>query len=229
MEIFTLTYDGTTTATLNAGNFLLTGWVGSDGATVTKSTGTYDNANAGSGKTVTVSLANGDYAATGSTNLTNYSISGNVGIIDKAALTVTANNASKTFDGNAWSGGNGVSYSGFVAGQDASILSGSLAYGGTSQGAVNAGNYTITPSGLTSGNYAIAFNNGALTVAPAAAPTRIAPPSSGEVWLSKQSRELVPPTQSQRPANDLLAGQQGNGSTLFLSLAPEFIRVAEPD
>lgn len=223
------TYDSTNAATLNASNFLLTGWVGSDGATVTKSTGTYDNANAGSGKTVTISLANGDYAATGSTNLTNYtlptSISGNVGIIDKAALTVTANNASKTFDGNAWSGGNGVSYSGFVAGQDASILSGSLAYGGTSQGAVNAGNYTITPSGLTSGNYAIAFNNGALTVAPAAAPTRIAPPSGGEVWLSTQSRELVPPTQSQRPANDLLAGQQGNGNTLFLSLAPEFIRV----
>jgi hypothetical protein len=78
---------------------------------------------------------------------------------------VTANNDSKTYDGLAYSGGNGVSYSGFVNGETASILSGTLAYGGTAQGAVNAGSYTLIASGLTSGNYIITYDPGTLAVA----------------------------------------------------------------
>jgi glyoxylate utilization-related uncharacterized protein len=77
---------------------------------------------------------------------------------------VTANNASKTYNGLAYSGGNGATYSGLVNGENSSVLTGTLAYSGTSQGAVNAASYVITPSGLTSGNYAITFQNGALTV-----------------------------------------------------------------
>ncbi|WP_158279335.1 MBG domain-containing protein [Azospirillum humicireducens] len=84
--------------------------------------------------------------------------------VNQAALTVTANNASKTYDGLAYSGGNGVSYSGFVNGETAAVLGGTLAYGGTAQGAVNAGTYTLTASGLSSANYAIAYAPGALTV-----------------------------------------------------------------
>ncbi|WP_042688689.1 MBG domain-containing protein, partial [Azospirillum sp. B506] len=84
--------------------------------------------------------------------------------VNRAALTVTANNASKTYDGLAYSGGNGVSYSGFVNGETAAVLGGALAYGGTAQGAVNAGRYTLTASGLASGNYAISYAPGALTV-----------------------------------------------------------------
>ena len=84
------------------------------------------------------------------------------------ALTITANNASETYNGLAFSGGNGVAYSGFVNGQSASVLGGTLSYGGTAQGAVNAGSYTLTASGLTSSNYAISYVNGALTVTPAA-------------------------------------------------------------
>ncbi len=168
----TKVYDGTHTATLSSANYALAGWVGSDGATVTKTSGSYDTASAGSGKTVTVSLSNADYAATGSTNLSNYalpsSISGAVGTITPAALTVTASNASKTYDGLAFSGGNGVSYSGFVGSESASALSGSLSYGGTSQGATNAGTgYTIIPSGLSSSNYAITYTNGTLDIAKA--------------------------------------------------------------
>jgi len=44
----TKTYDGTTTATLTSANYQLTGWVGSDGATVTQIVGRYSSANAGS-------------------------------------------------------------------------------------------------------------------------------------------------------------------------------------
>ena len=165
-------YDGTNTATLTSANYALTGWLGSDGATVTKTSGIYDSANAGSGKTVTVSLSASDYTATGSTNLSNYtlptSISGAVGSISTAPLTISANNASKTYDAVAYSGGNGVSYSGFVGGESASALSGTLSYGGTSQGATNAGTgYSIVPSGLTSSNYAITYQDGSLTINPA--------------------------------------------------------------
>ena len=65
-----------------------------------------------------------------------------------------------------YTGGNGVTYNGFVSGQNASVLSGTILYGGTSQGAVNAGTYTIIPSGQGSSNYAITYVNGTLTINP---------------------------------------------------------------
>ncbi|MHB1647079.1 MAG: MBG domain-containing protein, partial [bacterium] len=84
--------------------------------------------------------------------------------INPASLTVTANNFSYTYNGTAYSGGNGVTYSGFVNGETPSVLSGALTYSGSSQGAVKAGSYIITPGGLNSGNYAISFVNGTLTI-----------------------------------------------------------------
>ncbi len=97
---------------------------------------------------------------------TGYSLAYTAGTVTvgKAPLSVTASAAVKTYDALAYSGGNGVTYGGFVNGETAAVLGGSLAYGGTSQGARNAGSYAITPSGLTSGNYAITFTGGALTV-----------------------------------------------------------------
>jgi hypothetical protein len=86
--------------------------------------------------------------------------------VNPKALTITANNATRTYDGVAFSGGNGVSYSGFVNGENSSVLTGAIAYGGSSQGAVNAGTYNVTPSGQTSGNYAITYLNGTLTIDP---------------------------------------------------------------
>jgi filamentous hemagglutinin family protein len=109
----------------------------------------------------------GDYTLTAS-GLTsdNYDISYVDGslTVDKAVLTVTAANASKTYDGQAFSGGNGVSYSGFVNSETSAVLGGTLAYGGTSQGAVNAGSYVLTPMGLTSLNYDISFVSGTLVI-----------------------------------------------------------------
>ncbi|MBD8051928.1 beta strand repeat-containing protein, partial [Limnohabitans radicicola] len=164
-------YDGQTTATLAPGNYLLTGWVGNDGATVTKTAGVYDNANAGTDKTVTVSLTSSDFSPVGTTRLINYilpsSVSGVVGVITSAPLTVTAKNATKTYDGAIYAGGNGVTYAGFVNGETPAVLAGTLTYGGNSQGAVNAGSYTITPGGLSSGNYSVGYTDGILTVSPA--------------------------------------------------------------
>lgn len=92
--------------------------------------------------------------------------------VNKANAVVTANNASKTYDDTAYSGGNGVSYSGLVNSETAAVLGGSLVYTGTSQGATNAGIYAITPGGLTSSNYALSFASGALTIT-------AAPPNGG--------------------------------------------------
>ena len=68
----------------------------------------------------------------------------------------------KIYDGLAYGGGNGVVFSGFVNGETASVLGGTLSYGGAAQGATNAGNYALTASGLSSGNYAISYTAGSL-------------------------------------------------------------------
>jgi len=84
--------------------------------------------------------------------------------ISKASLTATLNDNSKTYDGTSYSGGNGITYNGFVNGETASLLGGNLVYSGTSQGAKDAGNYIISGSGLTSNNYNISFVDGKLTI-----------------------------------------------------------------
>jgi filamentous hemagglutinin family protein len=86
--------------------------------------------------------------------------------ISPAPLSVTAINASKTYDGKAFSGGNGLSYSGFVNGESAAVLGGSLAFSGTSQGAIRAGSYALVPQGLSSSNYDINYAPGSLSILP---------------------------------------------------------------
>jgi filamentous hemagglutinin family protein len=84
-------------------------------------------------------------------------------------LTVTANSASMTYDGQAYSAADSVTYS---ITPNANLL-GAVSFVGTAQGAVNvkASNYTIIPTGLYSmqqqGGYAIDFVNGTLTINPA--------------------------------------------------------------
>ncbi len=87
--------------------------------------------------------------------------------ITPAPLTITANPFSKTYDALAFSGGNDVTYTGLVNGETSSVLTGSLSYGGSSQGAVNAGSYDIIPGGLSSGNYSISYVNSLLSITPA--------------------------------------------------------------
>ncbi|MBQ9493211.1 MAG: InlB B-repeat-containing protein, partial [Oscillibacter sp.] len=84
--------------------------------------------------------------------------------IDKAPLTVTAKDGTITY-GDA-PRGFGVTYSGFVNKDGESVLSGTLAYAFDYAQYDKAGNYKITPSGLTAANYAIDFVNGVLTVEP---------------------------------------------------------------
>ncbi len=148
----TKTYDGLATST-NVGTLTYSPTSYNSAQVLGTARYTSSSANAGSYSGAALTLG-GLY----STQL-GYDLTLNAGslTINKAALTVTANNASKIYDGVSYSGGNGVSYSGFVNGETASVLGGTLTYGGTSQGASAAGSYGITASGLTSGNYDITY------------------------------------------------------------------------
>ena len=79
-------------------------------------------------------------------------------------LVIFANDDRKAQNNLPYTGGNGVRYDGFVTGEDESFLSGALQYGGDAQGATDLGIYSITPGGLTSGNYDIHYVDGTLTV-----------------------------------------------------------------
>lgn len=157
------TYDGSTVAMLDASNFLVSGWVGSDGATIAATQGRYDNANAGAGKTVTVDLTLADYLAQGGTNLANYVLptqaSGNVGVIDKAAATVTANSATVTYNGQT-QGVNGYTVTGLVNGEDENVLDSLIEAGGSGR---NAGSHAHVISG-SDNNYDLTFVDGALVI-----------------------------------------------------------------
>ena len=89
--------------------------------------------------------------------------------IAQAALTVIANNDAKIVTQTDTPGYNGASYSGFVDGQSAANLSGALAITRSNAGTETPGTYSgvLTPSGLSSANYAIRYVNGNYQILPA--------------------------------------------------------------
>lgn len=87
--------------------------------------------------------------------------------ISKVGLTVTADNKAVTCGDAAPA--YTAQYNGFVGGETEAVLGGTLAFACEYTTTSAAGDYTITPSGLTSDNYTITFQTGTLT-ATAAAP-----------------------------------------------------------
>ena len=158
-------YDGSDAATLTDANFQLDGFFGSDGATVGQTSGTYASANASLTNTVTATLADTDFSATGDTMLTDYilpvSASGN-GIITRAGLTaVIAGSPFKTYDGTsaATLTADDFRLVGFVEGQGATVTQTDgtydSAHAGLSVGVsatLAAGDFTADPDTLLS-NY----------------------------------------------------------------------------
>jgi hypothetical protein len=121
-------------------------------------TANFPDPNAGINKPVTVkglTLSNSNYTLAEPNTTAD---------ITPKALRIVANNDARTYDSVAYSGGKGVTYSGFVAGESETVLSGVLVYAGTSQGAVNVGTYTIQPKGLTARNYSLGFEDGQLSI-----------------------------------------------------------------
>ncbi|MFO1107195.1 MAG: MBG domain-containing protein [Amaricoccus sp.] len=162
--------------------------------------------------------------ATGS-GLSNYAIRYVDGAlaIGKADLTVTAVDAHKTYDGQPWSGGNGVTYSGFKGSDTAASLRGTLAFGGSAQGAVDPGTYAITPFGVSGDNYAVTLVSGALTVAPGSAgkTTGIARPgridARNRVHLRHFEHDIAQTTIGAPFASEVCDDQQSDRSSIEFS------------
>lgn len=119
----TKVYDGTTTATLTAANFLLSGFVTGEGATVGATSGSYASANASASNLVTAALLAADFTADSGTNLANYvlptSATGN-GAINQAVLTAgIIGNPTKIYDGTlmAFLTAANIQVNGFVLGE----------------------------------------------------------------------------------------------------------------
>jgi hypothetical protein len=123
-------------------------------------------------------------AATGGTFApANYTITYATGTltVNPAALSVTADSKTKIY-GTADPVFT-VTYAGFANGETQAVLGGALTL--TRALGENAGSYLITPGGLTSGNYAITFNTGTLTItAPAPLILGLTSAGTGNVMIT---------------------------------------------
>jgi hypothetical protein len=150
------TYDGTATSLATP---TVAGLQGSD--TVTGLVQTFDDANAGTGKTLNVSA----YLVNDGNNGANYTVgtvSSSSGVINPVILTVTADNEVKMCGQP-----NPVltaSYSGFISGEDANVLTTPAALNTTATIGSAAGTYPITASSATAVNYTMNYVNGTLVV-----------------------------------------------------------------
>ena len=91
----TKAYDGTTSASLTAPDFTLTGFVSGQGGTIFQAASSnYGQANAGTGLSVSASLESSDFRANAGTNLSNYILpstaTGNNGVINPVVLNLTS-------------------------------------------------------------------------------------------------------------------------------------------
>ena len=115
--------------------------------------------------TATATSAVGSYDITLTAgNASNYAVTYNNGVmtINKAALTITAENKSKVY--GAANPALTLTYSGFVNGETASTLLTAATVTTTATVASNVGTYNIVVTGATSNNYSITYTNGSLVV-----------------------------------------------------------------
>ncbi|MEY4688203.1 MAG: hypothetical protein RIR76_2226, partial [Verrucomicrobiota bacterium] len=157
-------YDGSATAVLS-GTAGLSGAISGDDVSLTgTASAVFANSNGGIGKAVTVSGLSLNGAAKDNYSLAPVSLTADIA---KVPLKVKAEDRSKGYDGQVFaSGGHAVTYAGFIPGETASVLGGSLTYGGAAATALNVGQHAITPAGFTSANYAITFLDGKLSITP---------------------------------------------------------------
>jgi hypothetical protein len=158
----------------------------------------------------------GEYAITQGTLAvgSNYTLSftGATFTISKALLTISAQAVTKTYDGVA-AGGFSSTISGFVAGEDAAILSGAAALTGTATTAVNAGVYRLVPAigTLAAQNYAFAFAEATVTILRKTLTANLVNIPS-KVYDGKATTTLA-------PANVALAGFVGSESIAVTTAA----------
>ena len=161
-------YDATTVASFNTGAATYTGMIGGDLLTIATAAGAFVDANAATGITVNITGISLGGADSGNYNLLSTTAS-TTADINKAALSVTANNATK-IQGSTNPAFSSV-ISGFVGDETIAALIGVLGHNTPAVTSSPAGNYTITPFGLSAANYNITFVDGVLLVN---APTSLA-------------------------------------------------------
>jgi filamentous hemagglutinin family protein len=179
------TYDGLTSTTSTLG--APAGFVGNDNAaSVSGLLLSFDNPNAGTRNVVAsgtgtlngfIGAAQGNGSGSGAGNevaglASDYTVATPSPVsaaIAQAPLSIIANDDTKIITQSDAAGYNGASFSGFVNGESAADLSGSLTITRSNTGTESAGTYAgvLTPTGLTSGNYAITFVNGDYQILPA--------------------------------------------------------------
>jgi filamentous hemagglutinin family protein len=119
----TKAYDGSTSTTLTAANYLLNGFVAGEGATVPQSaTADYITQNAGTGITVNSTLVVSDFVAAAGTSLANYILpttGTGTGTITKAIINLTS---SRVYDGTAGADASLFAPAGTIAGVDGEII-----------------------------------------------------------------------------------------------------------
>ena len=111
--------------------------------------------------------------------------------INAVPLTIAAQDATVTFGlpAPAFT----VSYTGWKGSDDASVLNGEMVYECAYQAGSDAGNYTITPSGVTAQNYTITFVSGELMVTKANALVITPPHAKQGLVENDEPQELVTP------------------------------------
>ena len=160
-------YDGTTAATLvlTGATFADGDIIGTDNVTIESATGAFDDANAGTGKTVTISAI-----TLGGTSVANYEFAGSsqqteiTANITKAPLTVTADNQNVTYGDAAPT--YTITYAGWKNGEEKTVLTTEPTASSEYTQGSNAGSYPIIVTGGIATNYDITPQNGTLTVGP---------------------------------------------------------------
>lgn len=167
------TYDGTTTASIDLSNYNITGAIDNDDIVLSlPSIGTFDSANAGNGKTVSVnglslsSVENNGAMVYGYQLASTGPISAAIGKIGKAAITISTSDVVRGYNGTTAAAGNAVITSGTLynnasnGGALDSISGGAFAFTNANAGT---GNKTVTVSGVTvndgngGGNYNVTY------------------------------------------------------------------------
>jgi filamentous hemagglutinin family protein len=157
------TYDGNANASLNTAGATFNGMVVGDALTVATSTGAFSNANAGTGKTVSITGLSLSGTDAGNYTLADTTAS-SLADIGQRAITVSANNASRAYGDVNPTLTYTLGGAGLVAGD---TLSGALAT--SAAGTSGVGAYGITQGSLAaSGNYDLTFTGGSLMVTPRA-------------------------------------------------------------
>jgi hypothetical protein len=155
-------YDGKTDASFDVSQVTFGGKIGNDQLGVTIG-GRFDDANAGSNKTVRITsrVLTGDDAGNYRVATTGHQDQASADI-SAVPLRVTVSDMSLDKEGLPYAGPYEVAYLGFVNGEGPNVLRGALRFSGPGTSATEEGEYRVSASGLAADNYVISYADGTL-------------------------------------------------------------------